>query len=162
MGPSWTGTQTKEFTSAPVVWMTAPKKDNKCNAHLLELNEKGCLQTTPEVQKKQKGNHVIHWISLKHFIRKLRFMLIFCLKVFLVWLQLLFQSLKEQVCIYSSHKIEFLVPKENPGEKHCIFLYVQPFPVSLIWQSPMLQLTDGPSAHSPDLDHRTIKTGKDL
>lgn len=60
-----------------MMWMTAPKKDNKCNAQLLELSEKGCLQKTPEEQKKLQGKQVIHWISQKHFIKKLGFMLIF-------------------------------------------------------------------------------------
>lgn len=60
-----------------MVWMTAPKKDNKLNAQLLELSEKGCLQIIPEEQKNLQGNQIIHWISQKHFIKKLVFMLIF-------------------------------------------------------------------------------------
>lgn len=122
MGPSWTGIQTKEFPPAPRVWMTAPKKDNKRSSVTgAEWKRMSSNNTRRIKQTARKSSNLLDLTETFH--KETRIYANFCLKVFLVWLQTLFQSLHEQACIHSSHKIELLVPKANPGDTQCICIY---------------------------------------
>lgn len=104
----------------------APKKDNKPSSSTgAEWKMVSANNTRRTKETAIKSSNSLDLAGTFH--KEIGICASFCLKVFLVWLQTLFQSLHEQVCIHSSHKTELLVSKANPGDTHRVLLCMRPF-----------------------------------